>query len=273
MSSSGVHWDASFVVTADHTVRRDEEITVTLADGCTVSATLIGRDSSTDLAVLKLAEGELPTPVIGDSAALKVGHIVLAIARSSEANISASMGVVSALGGIWRTWHGGQIDQLIRPDLTLYPGASGGPLIDTQGRVVGLNTAGPRGMVLTIPVTTIRRVVDQLVQKGRVARGYLGLGMQPVRLPDSLKVTLNLPAAGGVIVVSVEPDAPADQAGVLLGDILVALGDRPVSDIGDVHAALDPDRVGNPLTAQIVRGGTLVNVTITVGERPRREDG
>jgi S1-C subfamily serine protease len=271
MSSSGVHWQGGLIVTADHTVRRDEEITITLADGQTIPAILVGRDSSTDLAVLRVQHDTLPSVTISEAGSLKVGHIVLAIARSGEGDVSASMGVISSLGGTWRTWHGGQIDQFIRPDLTLYPGASGGALLDIQGHVVGINTAGPRGMVLTIPAATICRVIDQVVKKGRVTRGYLGLGMQPVRLPDSLKTALNLSSTGGVMVVSVEPDAPADRAGVLMGDILVALDDQQVSDISNVHSTLDPDRVGKPLMAQIVRGGSLVNVTITVGERPRRD--
>ncbi|NJL23565.1 MAG: PDZ domain-containing protein [Leptolyngbyaceae cyanobacterium SM1_3_5] len=190
----------------------------------------------------------------------------MAIARSPESGISASMGVISALGGSWRSWHGGAIDRFIRPDLTLYPGFSGGALIDIEGRAIGMNTAGPRHWTLTIPAATIQRVVDQL-GRGRIVRGYLGLGMQPVQLPDSLKSSLQL-AGGGVIVVSVEPDAPADRAGVMIGDIIVRLADQPISDVRDVHALLDPDRVGQPLPAQIIRAGTLTQLTITVGARP-----
>src|SRR5690348_8125083 len=135
--SSGVHWRQGIVVTADHTVERDEEITVTLADGKTVPATLAGRDPGTDLAVLRVQGVEAAVAEIGDAAGLKVGHMVLAVGRPGEGGLGASVGVVSALGGPWRTWRGGQIDQLVRPDLTFYPGFSGGPLVDAQGRVVG----------------------------------------------------------------------------------------------------------------------------------------
>ncbi|MBD2090340.1 trypsin-like peptidase domain-containing protein [Microcoleus sp. FACHB-1515] len=265
-SASGIHWQSGIIVTAEHMLKRDEEIGITWADGTTSNATLIGRDGGTDLAVLRVEGSDRPTVQIANPEALQVGNLVMAIARSAESGISASMGVISALGGSWRSWHGGQIDRFIRPDLTLYPGFSGGALIDTEGQIIGMNTAGPRHWTLTIPAATIQRVVDQL-GRGRIARGYLGLGMQPVQLPDSLKSSLRL-AGGGVIVVSVEPDAPADRAGVLIGDIIVRLADQPISDVRDVHALLDPDRVGQPLPAEIVRAGTLTQLTITVGARP-----
>lgn len=269
MSSSGVCWRPGVIVTADHTVKREEEITVTLPDGRTVPATLAGRDTSTDLAVLK-SEVDLPIAEIGDASLLKVGHMVLALGRSGEIGLSASLGVVSAKSGAWRTWRGGQIDQFLRLDLTLYPGSSGGPLVDASGRVVGINTSGlSRRMDLVIPASTVNRVVDQLLEKGHIARGYLGLGMQPVRLPDTLKNTLNLSEAGGVIVVNIEPNGPADQAGVLIGDVLVEFDGKPVSDTGDVQAILGSERVGKTISAHIVRGGLSVELAIAVGERPQ----
>jgi len=270
MSSTGVYWRSGIIVTADHTVNRDEEISVTLPDGRSVPATLAGRDSSSDLALLKLEDADLSTVKLSDSSALRIGQIVLAIARSKEGATSASMGVISTIGGAWRGWQGGQIDQFIRPSLMLYPGFSGSPLVDAEGRVVGINTAGPRHMTLSIPSATVNRVVDQLLQTGRVARGYLGLGMQAVQLPDALLRSLNL-TQSGVIVISIAPGAPGDQAGVLIGDIITALNGTAIADVSDVHRVLDPDRVGQLLTAQIIRGGAVVEVTITVGERPGRE--
>ncbi len=274
-SASGVHWRSGILVTTEHAVKRDEDVVVTLPDGGTLAATLIGRDAGTDLAVLRLSGtaqdwAALPVATIGDAATLKVGHMVLAIARG-DSGISASMGVISSLSGSWRSWHGGRIDQFIRPSLNLYSGFSGSPLVNTDGQIVGINTSGPHHMALTIPASTVNRVVDQLVQGGRVARGYLGVGMQPVQLPDSLKQSLNLANQGGVIILSVESGSPAERAGVLMGDILIALDGNPIRDIGDVHAMLDADRVGSSIPAQLIRGGGLLELTITVGDRPTQE--
>ena len=268
IASSGVHWRSGVIVTADHTVRRDEEITVTLPDNRKVAAKLVGRDSSTDLAVLKLEDVDLPIAEIGNTESLKVGHMVLAVARLGESGLSASWGVVSAKSGAGRNWCGGQIDSFLRLDLSLYPGFSGGALVDASGTVVGINTSGPRNMVLAIPVDVVNRVIETLLEKGRIARGYLGLGMQPVVFPDTLKSTLNLSSAGGVIVVNVEPNGPADRAGVLIGDVLLEFDNTPVSDTADVQAVLSPESVGKTFRVQMIRGGARVEVAIAVSERP-----
>jgi len=272
ISSSGVHWRKGVVITADETIKRSEDITVTLDNNRTVSATLVGRDPSTDIAVLKLPDVELPVAQIGEATSLKVGHLVLAVGRSDERGLNASMGAVSALGGAWRSSYGGLIDQFVRLDLTLYPNLEGGAVVDAMGQVVGITVSGPRRTVLAIPTTTINRVVDQLLEKGRIARGYIGLGMQPVRLPEHLKQTLNLPSLGGVIVVNVELDGPAEHAGAMIGDVLVALDGTAVSDPGDVQVMLGSDRVGKTLSAQIIRGGKSIELAIIVGERSRREE-
>lgn len=266
-SSSGVHWRQGVIITADETIKRSEDITVTLSDGRTVPATLVGRDPSTDVAVLKLKDVELPVAQIGDATSLKVGQIVLSVGRSKESGLNASMGVVSAIGSSWRSSYGGLIDQFVRLDLNLYPSSEGGPLVGASGQVIGITVSGPRRMVLAIPASTVNRVVDQLLAKGRIARGYLGLGMQPVSLPESLKSTLNLSSLGGVIVVNVEPNGPADKAGVLIGDVLIAVDGTPVSDTSDIQAKLALQSVGQTLNVKIIRGGVLVEVALTIGER------
>jgi S1-C subfamily serine protease len=158
----------------------------------------------------------------------------------------------------------------VRLDLVLYPGFSGGPLVDAAGRVVGLNTSGlARETRLALPVTMVTRVADELLQKGHVSRGYLGLGMQPVRLPEPLRAQFGL-GAGALIVVMVEPSGPAARAGVLLGDVLVALDGEPVGDLEDVQARLGSDRVGAEIPAVVLRGGVRTELRITVGEQPRR---
>jgi S1-C subfamily serine protease len=152
----------------------------------------------------------------------------------------------------------------------MYPGFSGGALINPEGQVIGMNTAGARHLPLTIPAAMVDRGLDQLLQTGRIARGYLGLGMQAIRLPEAVYRSLNLSIPGGVIIVSIEPDAPADVAGLLLGDILVALNNSAIEDVTDVHTLLSSEQVGQSLTAKIIRGGVLTELTITIGERPQR---
>lgn len=271
-SASGIHWRPGVIVATDHTIERDDDITITLPDGKSVPTTLAGRDPSTDLAILKVDAANLPAAAVGDAATLKVGHMALAIGRFGEGGLGTSLGVVSALGGAWNTWRGGRVDQFIRADVTLYPGFSGGPLVNAAGEIVGVNTSGlSRSMGLTIPAATVNRVVDQLLAKGRIARGYLGLGLQPVRLPDTLNRAVGISSETGVIVISIESGGPAEKAGLFIGDIIVTLDGTPVTDTDAVQGLLGPDRIGSALRAKVARGGQPVDVTITVGERPQRE--
>ena len=200
----------------------------------------------------------------------KVGHLVQAIGRSRD-SLNASMGVVSAMGGSWRSSYGGLIDQFLRLDLNLYPSIEGGALVDASGQVVGMTVSGPKRTVISIPASTINRVVDQLLSKGHIARGYLGLGMQPVRLPETLKNTLNLASVAGIIAINVESEGPADKSGLLIGDVIIAIDGTAVSDTSDIQAMLGSNSVGKTLNVQIVRGGALVEVALTVGERTPKE--
>lgn len=271
-SASGVLWRPGVIVATDHTIERDDDITVTLPDGTGAPATLAGRDPSTDIAILKVERANLPVAAVGDAAVLKVGHMALAVGRFGEGGLGTSLGVVSALGGSWNTWRGGQVDQFIRADVTLYPGFSGGPLVNAAGEIVGINTSGlSRNMGLTIPAATVNRVVDHLLSTGHIARGYLGVGLQPVRLPDTLKQAVGVSSDTGVIVISIEGGGPAEKAGLFIGDILITLDGTPATDTDAVQALLGPERIGTPLAAKIARGGAPVDVTITVGARPQRE--
>ena len=266
--ASGVHWRPGVIVAAHHTIQRDEEITITLADGATVNASLAGRDPSTDLAVLKVDEAKVPVASLADPSSVRVGSLVLSLGRPGN-SVTASLGVISAVGGEWRTWHGGTIDQFVRLDISIYDGFSGGPLIDASGRVLGIDTSGlSRGAALAIPVTTVNRVVDQLLKSGRVSRGYLGLGMQAVRLPEALVAKLKLPNEVGLMVVSSAPDSPADNAGIVIGDVLIAVGETPLADPADLLSHLSSDQIGKPLQILVLRGGEPRDVSIIVGERP-----
>jgi len=265
LASTGIHWRQGMIVTADHTVRTDEDITITRGDGSTVPATLAGRDPGTDLAVLRVTDAGVPTVSLGDPASLRVGHLVIAVGHGPR----ASWGMVHALGGRWRTGRGGEVDQFLRPGLTLYPGFSGGPLVDVEGRVVGMNSSGvSRQLELTVPATTVSRIADELFEKGRVTRGFIGVGLHPVPLPEAWRRTLTTPAEVGLMVLSVQPDGPAAQAGVMLGDVLVALDGTSVHESDDVQRLVSSRRVGATLVATILRAGSPMEVRITVGERP-----
>jgi S1-C subfamily serine protease len=268
IAAGGVIWQQGVVVTADHVIEHEDNIAVILPDGKEVQATLAGRDPGTDIAALRLTTPDLPVAEIGDSAALRVGHLILAVARPGGTGLAASIGIVSAIGGSFRTWRGGQVDTLIRTDLTLYPGFSGGPLVDAVGRVAGINTSGlSRGTPLALPTSTVQRVLEALLARGRVSRGYIGVGLQPVTLPSNLAGTLGLTQHSGLMVVTVEEKGPAAGAGILLGDILVGLGEKTVDDTSDVQLFLDPASVGTETTARVVRGGELRTIRLTIGER------
>ena len=271
-ASSGVHWRQGVIVTAEHTIKHEDDITVVLPDGSVVPATLVGRDPGTDIAVLKVDNLTNPVATFGDGD-VKPGVLAMVVGRSADSGVNATMGVISAVSGPWRTWRGGRMDKYIRLDMTLYPGSSGGAVVDTQGQALGIATSGLSRLAgLSVPLSTVNRVVDELLTKGHISRGYLGVGLQPIALPDALAAQLKLTAPAGVIVLSVEPKGPAGGAGVLIGDILVALNGKPVGDTDDVQSVLEPDFVGKPVKASLVRGGVLTDVSITIGERPKRVD-
>jgi S1-C subfamily serine protease len=271
VSSSGVLWRNGVVVTADHTLRREDSVRVTLPDGKTVPAEIAGRDSGTDLAVLKIEAADVPSLNAQAPPDLKIGNLTLVVGRSAETGASATLGVISSLSGPWNTWRGGQIDQFVRLDAGVYPGLSGGAVVDARGRFIGIATLGlSRTSPLAVPSATIERVAAQLLEKGHIARGFLGVGLQPVALPQHLKDSLRIAGKTGLIVLSVEPEAPAGQAGVGIGDVFVALDGKPVGDTEDVQAVLTAEYVGKTVQASILRGGALIELPIIVGVRPRR---
>lgn len=260
-SSSGVIWRPGVIVTAEHTVRREEEITVTLPDGNNVPATLAGADPGTDIAVLKVEPaGGAGSPA--HCAAPAPGTLALAIGRSQDSGVNATLGIISACSGEWRTWRGGQLDHYVRLDLNVFPTSDGGAVVNTAGELIGIaTTALSRIAGLAIPTVTIDRVTEQILTRGHVSRGYLGVGLQPVELPDHHK---------GLIVLSLEATGPAAKAGVLIGDIFVSLGSRAVGETEDLQAALEAHAPGSTVEAEVLRGGDSRKLTITVGERPRR---
>jgi S1-C subfamily serine protease len=201
-------------------------------------------------------------PVTRAAADPQPGNLALSLGRSPDSGPNATMGIVSAVSGPWRTWRGGRLDRYIRLDLTLYPGSSGGAVLNTAGETIGIATSAlSRIAGVAIPSSTVDRVLDEILARGHVARGYLGLGLQPVELPDHQKA---------LIVLSLEPKGPAASAGILLGDILTKLGETAVADTDDLQSVLETHAVGQTVTAGILRGGVAQKIDITIGERPRR---
>lgn len=268
--SSGLHWRPGIVVTAHHTIRRDDDIVVTFEGGREVKATLAGRDAATDIAVLKLAAHDGAAVVTRAESAPRVGQLVLAIGRPGT-HITAALGAIAQVGPEWRTWHGGTIDTLLRADVSVQDGFSGGALIDARGRVLGMNTSGlARASAIALPPATIDRVVDQLLTHGRTRRGWLGLGLQPVRLGAELVAKESLGRDLGLMVVTIEPQGPAESAGVLLGDIVIEVSGSAVSDPRELLAIVAGAAPGSTLEARVVRAGALQKLSLAVGERPRR---
>ena len=260
---SGIHWREGLIVTSAESLKRTEGITITLTDGETAPVTLLGKDASTDIAVFQ-TEADLPIAPIDSKCELQVGHLAIAVGRDSNRGLSVAHGVISTVGGAWRSSLGGNIDRFIRLDINLYPGG-GSALVNAAGQVVGFNTTGPRRSVLTIPAVTVDRVINRLLETGHINRGYLGVGMQPVALPESLIDKLPSKSDRGLMIVNVETQSPAQSAGIILGDILVAIEDTPVKRLKDIQAYLEPQNVGKTIKIGLIRGGKFEDVALTIG--------
>ena len=266
LGASGFVWSGDgVIVTANHVVEREDDIKVGLSDGKTATASLVGRDPTTDLAALRIPDNGLTPPAWTEPEGLSVGNLLLALGRPGQ-TVQATLGIVSALGDSWRTRAGGHIDRYLQTDVVMYPGFSGGPLVDASGNVAGLNTSAlARGVTVSVPVPTIRRVVETLLAHGKVRRGYLGVGAQVVRLPKAVEDELKQQM--GLLLVSVDPDSPAQAAGLLQGDAIVAVNGNPMHDLDDLLSLLSGESVGTTLPIRIVRGGNVQELTATIGER------
>jgi S1-C subfamily serine protease len=264
--ASGIAYAEDLVLTADHVVTREEDIKILLPDGKELKATLAGRDPGSDLALLRLTEGVLKSAKTSDN--VKVGQLVLALGRPNEAGVQASWGIVTAIAGPARTHRGGLLDEYIQTETTPYPGFSGGPLINTEGEVLGLNTSGlSRGSSLTIPVKVAWRIADALAKHGTVKRGYLGVRTQPVEIPEASRKALKREQTNGLLVMWLEEGGPAEKGGLLVGDILVAVSGQTVGDPDDLFSALNSDTVGKAITVEVLRGGKPESINVTAGER------
>jgi len=271
-SGSGVLFAPDgLLLTNHHVVQKHDKVRVRLSDGTELSGQVIGNDPWTDLAVVQ-AEGEkFPFAVFGDSAKLKVGQLAVAIGSPLGFESTVTAGVVSALGRTLRSISGHLVDNVIQTDAALNPGNSGGPLVDSHGRVIGINTAviqPAQGICFAVPINTAKTILPQLLKHGRVIRGYLGLHIRQVPISPELRNTFTLEQKSGVEVLMLEEDGPAQNAGLWIEDIIVGFGGKPVASVDDLQRSLTQLPVGLPVKISLLREGRLIERTVVPAEYP-----
>jgi S1-C subfamily serine protease len=267
--ASGVAWHPDQVVTASHVLERDTDLSITAPDGTQHAATLVGRDPGSDIAILRVANANLTPARHAEPNRIKPGNLTLAVGRPGTPEPIASFGAVSSLGGAWRTAQGGLLDAYIRADVALLPGLSGGALVNPEGELLGLLSAYlAGGDPVAIPAPTVNASVERLLTGGTVRRAYLGVSTQPVELQEAVRQRLNLEQHTGLMLLAIEPGAPAEHGGLLLGDILLSIGERKVDDGEALQMALGPAVVGQPTPIRLIRGGELREVSVTPAPRP-----
>jgi S1-C subfamily serine protease len=265
--ASGIAFAQDLILTADHVVERDEDIKVILPDGTELSAQLAGRDPGTDLTVLKLSQPSAAPAEVSQTAA-RVGQLVLAIGRPSTRGIESSFGTVNSIGGPVRTGRGSMLERYIKTDVVSYPGFSGGPLVNGDGTILGINTSGfGHGGALTIPADVAWKIAETLAKHGKIKRGYLGIRSQVVELPADAKKALKREQDTGLLLIGLEADSPAGKGGMMVGDILVGVAGKPVAHQDDLYVNLGADTVGKSIPIDILRGGKLQSIKVEVGER------
>ncbi|MDR7545164.1 MAG: S1C family serine protease [Armatimonadota bacterium] len=266
LPASGIAWSSDgLIVTADHAIEHEEGIRVGLADGRTVTAVPVGRDPSTDVALVRARATGLTPATWVEPGTARTGHLVVSLGRPGRA-VRARLGILTAVADAWRAPGGAAIDRYLELDSGPAAGFSGGATVDASGGVLGMQTTGLlRQTALALPLPTLRRVADALLAHGRVRRGYLGIGGQPVRLPVGL--CRDLGQEVGLLLVSVEPGSPAEAAGLLLGDVMLAVGDEPIGHLQDLFGLLTAERIGTAVPVRILRGGEPRELSVVIGER------
>lgn len=269
--ASGTVWATSdgqiVVVTASHVVEREDQLSIGV-NGESIPVSLLGRDVSRDIAILKTDSNDL-TPIALRDGDARVGTLVLAVGFLGHRQVSASFGVVNSVGSLWSRRRASAA--VIYSDVTMLPGFSGGVLIDSSANALGINTSGLTrdGSGVTIPTAQVTRIVDEIVAFGKVRNGWIGITSQTVDLPEQARETVDGQEVG-LLIVGVAPESPAATAGLIVGDILVTLGDHPTSDASDLQHLLGGDHIGQPLTATILRGGIRQSLDVVAAARPER---
>jgi S1-C subfamily serine protease len=265
--ASGILYAENFILTADHVVERDEDISVEFADGGNHPAAIAGRDPGSDLALLRL-DSSSPKPAERVTGEARVGEIVIALGRPSQEGIEASLGIISAIGGPVRTGRGGLVERYLRTDVVPFPGFSGGPLINTEGKVVGLNTSGfTHGAAITIPAGLAWATAENLEKYGYVKRGYLGIRSQTVSVPGEMQKVLERNQETGLLIVHVEDGSPASAGNIMVGDILVGMDGKVITNHDMLMAGMTGQAVGEQVSLEVLRGGQPKTLTVKLGER------
>jgi len=260
------------ILTNSHVVHKARIIHVSLSDGRRLPAELIGEDPDTDLAVIRASESGLASLTLGDSRAIRVGQLVIAIGNPLGFSATVTAGVVSALGRSLRSRSGRLMDDIIQTDAALNPGNSGGPLVNARGEVIGVNTAvisGAQGLCFAIAANTAQFVVGRLIRDGRIRRSYVGVAGQNTPIARQIVRFYNLPASSGILVVTIEPDSPAARSMLREGDIVVALDGHDVGGIDQLHRLLTEERIGKTTTLTVIRQTQKLEIDVTPAESPR----
>jgi serine protease Do len=266
--ASGVVWKKNLVITTDHSVARSNEVQIRTAAGEVITGTIAGRDPSTDIAIIQSSKDLQPLEFSKTS--LKAGQLAVILGRANGGRVLSMLTMISGTDNNYKNWRGGTFDQFIRLDSAPFPGFSGSALLMPNGTIAGINTAAfSRHFGLTIPASNIERLVERIQTKGTIGRPYLGLMMQPVRLPEKFKKEAGTDI--GLLLIGTENGSPAEQAGLTVGDIVVGLNGKNVNSIEELHDVLTAESIGTEIKVTILRGGKIENVQTKVGERPLRQ--
>jgi S1-C subfamily serine protease len=271
--TSGVIFREDLIAVNNHLLKREGKIPVHLPAGEAAEANIVGRDPAVDLAILQVPGAHWATPESEEDAALRAGALAVVVGRTLDAGLSASAGILGAVGGPRRSWRGGELERFLRLDVNLYPSQAGAAVVSASGRFVGMATAAIlRHSALAVPMGTLNSIAHEMLSEGGIRQGYLGVGLQPVSIPEHLRGKSPLAGEMGLMIVSIEPGTSAEKAGLQLGDILIAVGGESLTRVESLMAALRGRAIGKPVLFSFLRAGELATLEIEIAPRPERKN-